>query len=65
MDASTSNRALGHFSGGKAIPLIKRMLGKEQMLTRFTPFGESAVTANFPIKGVEEAIKPLREACKW
>ncbi|MCV2877586.1 type VI secretion protein [Sedimentimonas flavescens] len=65
MDDSTDNSALGLWSGSRSIPLIKQMLGKERMLVRFTPFSESPVTAEFNISGLDEAIKPLREACKW
>jgi type VI secretion system protein VasI len=62
---STDNRALGLWSGGKSIPMIKQMLDGEVLLTRFTPFSESAVTARFQIKGLDTAIAPLREACNW
>ena len=65
MDSSTSNDSLGFWSGGKAIPLIKSMLDGDVMLARFTPYGESAVTARFEISGISEAIKPLRESCGW
>jgi type VI secretion system protein VasI len=62
---STDNRALGLWSGGEAIPLIKAMLGHDEMLVRFTPFSSSPLTAKFPIAGLDEAVRPLREACGW
>lgn len=62
---STNNRALGLWNGGSSIPMIKQMLDGETLLTRFTPFNESAVTARFQIKGLNTAIAPLREACHW
>lgn len=65
MDASTDNSALGHFSGGQAIPLMKQMLGKQKMLARFTPFNENAVSVSFDLNGIDDAIKPLREECGW
>ena len=65
MNASTSNDSLGLWSGGKSIPFIKSMLGKDEMLTRFTPYAESPVTARFQISGLDEAITPLRESCGW
>jgi len=65
MDSSTSNDSLGLWSGGRAIPFIKTMLGGDIMLVRFTPYGESPVTARFQISGLDEAIKPLRESCGW
>lgn len=66
MDASTDNRALGFFNGGKAIPFIQRhLLGGETLRVRFTPFNASPVSAEFDITGIDEAIKPLREQCGW
>lgn len=65
MDSSTSNDSLGLWSGGRAIPFIKTMIGKDVMLARFTPYAESPVTARFQISGLDEAIKPLRESCGW
>ncbi len=62
---STDNRALGLWSGGKSIPLINKMFGNSSALFRFTPYGDSPVTARFDISGLEEAITPLREACHW
>lgn len=65
MDESTNNRSLGHWSGGKAIPFIKKMVGKKRMIIRFTPYNESATTAAFNLIGLDDAITPLRESCKW
>jgi type VI secretion system protein VasI len=62
---STDNRALGLWSGGEAIPFIKDLFGHRELLTRFTPFNDSPVTARFSIAAVEEAVAPLREACGW
>lgn len=64
-DASTDNRALGLWSGGKSIPVIKQMFGKNQMIVRMTPYSQSPFTATFDVAGLEEASKPLREACRW
>lgn len=65
MQDSTDNKALGFWSGGRSIPFIKRMIGKERMIVRFTPFSESPTTATFSIAGLDEDIAPLRSACKW
>jgi len=62
---STDNRALGLWRGGSAIPFIKALFEHRELLTRFTPFGDSPVTARFQIGGIDEAIAPLREACGW
>ena len=65
MQESTNNRTLGLWSGGKSIPFIKRMFGKQKMLVRATPFNENPFTATFDISGVEKEIKPLRQSCGW
>lgn len=65
MQDSTDNRALGLWSGGRSIPFIKRLIGKDRMIVRFTPFSESPTTASFSISGLAEDITPLRSACKW
>lgn len=65
MQESTDNRSLGLWSGGKAIPFIKQLLGGQKLIVQFTPFNENTVTAEFNISGVDAAIKDLREQCKW
>ncbi|WP_417585083.1 type VI secretion system-associated protein TagO [Pelagibacterium sp.] len=62
---STDNQALGLWNGGSSIPLIKSLFGAENLLVQITPYGESAITVDFPITGFEEEIAPLREACNW
>lgn len=65
MQVSTDNEALGLWSGGTAIPFIKDMFGHETMILSATPYNQSAYTMSFDVKKLEEAIKPLREACHW
>ncbi|MBI1492528.1 type VI secretion system-associated protein TagO [Halocynthiibacter styelae] len=62
---STNSRSLGLWSGRTAIPFIKGLLENEKLLVRFTPFNHSPVTAEFNISGLDAAIAPLREACRW
>lgn len=64
-EASTDNSALGLWTGGSAIPFLQELLEKDQLIVRFTPFNMSPVEATFNIGGIDEAIKPLREACSW
>lgn len=65
MSASTSNKALGLWSGGSAIPFIKGLLGGTTLVVRAMPFNESARTMEFSIKGIEAAIEPIKKECKW
>ena len=62
---SNDNMALGLWSGGQAIPFIKKMMGHDRLILRATPFSDSTVTAEYRTSGLEEAIAPLREACNW
>ncbi|TSD87683.1 hypothetical protein FFK22_016220 [Mycobacterium sp. KBS0706] len=64
-DESNDNEALGLWNGGAAIPFIKELFGGTMLLVRATPFNESSITAELPIAGLEEAVKPLRQACSW
>jgi type VI secretion system protein VasI len=62
---SNDHSVLGLWNGGTAIPFIKRLLGANSLLVRATPFSDSTVTAEFSLAGLENALKPLREACRW
>ncbi len=62
---SNDNMALGLWSGGSAIPFLKRLLDHDRLLVRATPFSDSTVTGEYDIKGIDTAIAPLREACNW
>ena len=65
MKASTSNEALGLWSGGQAIPFIKEIMSGQTLLVRLTPYNESSLEFSFNINGLSEAVKPLRKACNW
>lgn len=60
---STDNKAV--FVRGSDVAFANKMMNHEKLLTQITPYGESPVMATFPIAGLSEAIKPLREACNW
>ena len=47
------------------IPFIKKLLKHKKLLLRVTPYSDSPVTATFDLRGLNEAIKPLRKACHW
>lgn len=60
---STDNQA--SFYPGSPVGMIKTMMQHETFVAQVTPYNESPVTATFDIKGLSNAIAPLREACKW
>lgn len=41
------------------------LIGRETLVFGFTPFEASPATTTFQLAGLEEAFKPLREACGW
>ncbi|WP_157420041.1 type VI secretion system-associated protein TagO [Oceanisphaera avium] len=47
------------------IETLKTMLQAEQMAAQTTPFNQQPSTAIFDLRGLDEAIKPLRAACNW
>src|SRR5690606_23149510 len=62
---SNDHSVLGLWGGGNSIPWLRELFGSERLVVRATPFNESAVEGEFNITGLEEVIKPLREACNW
>lgn len=62
--ASTDHQALGLWRGA-GVGFIKQMMNGKRVLFEVTPFNESAVTVEFEIDGLDNAIKPLRKACGW
>ncbi len=61
-DTSTDHKAT--FVRGN-IPFIKKLLKHKKLLIKITPYSASPVTTTFDLRGLEEAIKPLRKACHW
>jgi type VI secretion system protein VasI len=50
---------------GQATSLIKKLMQHSTLLFEFVPFNSSPVMTTFDIQGLAEAVKPLREVCKW
>ena len=47
------------------IVFIKQLLEVDRLVAQVTPFLESPVTLVLDLTGLNNAIKPLREACGW
>lgn len=65
MAVSTDNKALGLWSGGRAIPFVKGLIGHDRLVMRATPFNESSYTLTFDLAGLSAVLPDLREACNW
>lgn len=49
----------------KPIEEIKFMMKHASMVAEFIPFNSSPAEIHFDLTGLEDAVKPLREACGW
>ena len=48
-----------------AVSQIKKMMAGSSLLFEFVPFNSSPQMTTFQIAGLAEALKPVRETCKW
>lgn len=48
-----------------AVSLVKRISGGDTLLFQFVPFNSSGQMTTFDVRGLGEAVKPVREACRW
>ena len=60
---STDNKST--FYRGSDIDFIQALMQDDRLVAQITPYNESPVTATFDLRGLSEAIKPLRETCQW
>ena len=58
---STDHKAI--FAPGGNIKYIKNIMKHDKLLVQMTPYGANTVMTTFDIKGLKEAVKPLRDAC--
>lgn len=62
MSKSSDNEALFF---PDAVKRIKQIMQHETLLFEFTPFNSSPTMTSFDLRGLTEALKPLRETCHW
>lgn len=60
---STDHSAI--FVRGHNITFIKKLMKHDKLLVQLTPYGDSPIMTTFDIRGLKEAIKPLRKNCGW
>ncbi len=65
MTAGPDGRSLGFWSGDRAIPFIRALLGKSVLSVRMTPHSDDPISAVFDLRGIDTAIAPARTACGW
>jgi len=64
-NVSTNYESAGLWRGGQSIPFIKSLFGEERLLVEVTPHGESPLSVEFNITGIEEAVSDVRKYCNW
>lgn len=69
-DISNSNKAMFYNGSNnkqyvKVTDFLKKLQTKNKFFVQVIPYSENAVNTTFTIKGLDEAIKPLRSACNW
>lgn len=52
-------------SNAVAIPFAKALMAGNTVVVTATPSSGSAVKASFDLKGLTQAIRPIRQACGW
>lgn len=62
---SDNYKTAGLWDGGRAIPMIKTLLGKSTLVMRITPRSEGPKEMSFNISGLDKVIEPLKKSCKW
>ena len=49
----------------KPVDLLKAMIGKKEFVVNVPTFQAGPQTVTFNLDGLEDALKPVREQCKW
>ena len=60
---STDNEAV--FVRGNNIDYTYKLIQHNKLLVQITPYNSNSMMATFNLQGLEEAIKPLSDACGW
>jgi len=62
---SLSTDSQATFFPRNEVDFLKKLLVVDSFIAQVTPYSASPVTAIFDIKGLSNAMKPLREVCNW
>ncbi|MDE2739450.1 MAG: type VI secretion system-associated protein TagO, partial [Paracoccaceae bacterium] len=64
MDWKSTHSQIAYLPPEEGIDFIKEMFGHERLILRAIGRG-TMIDAIYNIKGIENAVKPIREACNW
>lgn len=65
METMNGGDGIGLWSGGRAIPFIKSMFGKEKLVVGYNSYSSNNLEFTFDISGLRARIAPLAAACHW
>jgi len=60
---STDHKAI--FAPGGNVGYIKSLIKHDKLLVQLTPYSANPIMTTFDLRGLKEAVTPLRDACHW
>lgn len=64
-DVSQDRKAYGPWDKPVTIPIVKEMMNSDELFVRGNDEHYGTTEALFKLAGLAEAVKPIRETCKW
>ncbi len=61
----SSNQQATFYPRNDAVAFIKALMTADRLVAQVSPSAGNPVTAVFETPGLENAVKPLRQACRW
>lgn len=58
-------KGVGLWTGGKAIPFVRKMFDRETMVVGYKSFNNQNLEFRFDISGLRKHIDPLASSCNW
>lgn len=65
LQISDDFRSIGGFRGPNVVDYVQRMLAATLFTVRTTSISNDPLTVTFDLRGLDEAIQPLRQSCNW
>ncbi|MFG6645553.1 type VI secretion system-associated protein TagO, partial [Sulfitobacter sp. 1A09149] len=65
METMNGGEGIGIWSGGRAIPMIKSIFGKEKLVLGYSSYSSNNLEFTFDVSGLRARIDPLAESCHW
>lgn len=65
METMTGGEGIGVWSGGRAIPFIKDIFGKNELIIGYSSYSNNNLEFTFDVSGLRARIEPLAENCQW